>query len=89
MSLSLIPRRPASREAARTRYGLQVGSGLRRIILAPSPRSAGTRIIVLRLLSDQDTKTGHKSLGRSRLYEFTSWLATAVMARACRRTPPM
>src|SRR5437588_9874656 len=87
-----IPVRPAASMAANARYGLHAGSGERnstRVADSLPGLYIGTRTSALRLRRAQQMYTGASYPGTRRLYEFTHWLVTRVISRACLRTPAM
>src|SRR5699024_8133603 len=58
ISLFLMPSRPAARQSAMTRYGLEAPSGLLNSTRVLAPLAAGIRIRGLLFLADQAMLTG-------------------------------
>src|SRR5215207_1421028 len=84
--------------SAKARYWLQAGSATRtsmRVELALPGLYIGTRTSADRFACPQQTYAGASATTfgsgslNSRLYEFTHWLVTAVVSRACRSSPAM
>src|SRR5690606_31004536 len=91
-----MPARPAPSSTANARYGLQAESSERISTRAELGLPyAGTRTSADRLRWPQHTYAGDSVIrsasgcGKSRLYELTHWLVTAVYSRACASRPAM
>src|SRR3954469_23646763 len=86
-----IPSRPAIIMAAKPRYGLHAGSGVRnsmRFCLGDVD-SIGMRMAAERLRDEYARFTGASKPGVSRRYELVVGLVKAQMALACLMMPPM
>src|SRR5688572_11168047 len=91
-----MPLRPAPSRTAKVRYGLHAESSERTSTRAEFGLPyAGTRTSADRLRWPQQTYAGDSVIrsgsacGKSRLYELTHWLVTAVYSRACTSSPAM
>src|SRR5687767_6644903 len=91
-----MPLSPAPSSTAKARYGLAAESRERISTRAEFGLPyAGTRTNADRLRWPQQTYAGLSVIrsgscnGKSRLYELTHWLVTAVYSRACTRRPAM
>src|SRR5687768_11259758 len=86
-----MPSRPAIRHAAKLRYGLHDGSGIRnsRRRAAGLSEIIGMRIHAERLRAEYTRLIGASYPGTRRRYEFIEGAANAKMEGQCLSSPPM